>query len=390
MTKRWVEDNKQWEEKQKHGGEAVMHRTTTIEATGWAEVGPAPPRISYRREVELETVDGITVYLDIRGTVKLQPGMTLPADEAAALALRGREVLSQRTLRVDGGDVISVNEYSPHTVGGLSFGAVAKAVMPDYAQLPLTPAQQEAAILAMLRRLPRRPRTAATEAPSAGDDRSTAGIAADVATDFLPFIGELKDLYRAVTGRDPVTGEKLKWWERALAFLGAIPIIGKLGKMVGKGIRFLAKGFGWLGGKGAAFGAWVAEKFSGWLHSRKAKRLEKAQAKAKQLGAAEDEIRRLAEARRLAFTVSPTLAEVQRLVPPGMDWQSWGVAVFGRGQRGADAMMGTRNAQQLLAIGVNRDVAQALLNWYRAGGPGVGGATRPARMALLVEIIGLF
>ena len=241
-TKRWQEDNKQWEENQKHGGEAVMRRTTTIEATGWAEREPAPPRISYRREVELETADGITVYLDIRGTVKLQPGTKLPADEAAALAMRGREVLSQRTLRVDGGDVISVNEYSPHTVGGLSFGAVAKAVMPDYAQLPLTPAQQQAAILAMLRRLPRRPKTAPTEAPPAGDDRSTAGIAADVATDFIPFIGELKDLYRAVTGTDPVTGEKLKWWERALAFLGAIPIIGKLGKMVGKGIRFLVEG----------------------------------------------------------------------------------------------------------------------------------------------------
>ncbi len=367
-----------------------MHRTTTIEATGWAEVGPARPRISYRREVELETADGITVYLDIRGTVKLQPGVALPADEAAALAMRGREVLSQRTLRVDGGDVISVSEYSPHTVGGLSFGTVAKAVMPDYAQLPLTPAQQEAAILDMLRRLPRRPRTEPIEAPTAGDDRSTAGIAADVATDFIPFIGELKDLYRAVTGTDPVTGEKLKWWERALAFLGALPIIGKLGKMVGKGLRFLVKGFGWLGGKGAAFAAWVAEKFSAWMHSRKAKKLAKAQAEARRLEAGAEEIRRLADARRLAATAAPTLAEVKRLVPPGTDWQRWGIEIFGQGPRDALTRIGTRSTQQLLAIGVNRDVAQALYNWYKALGPGVGAETRINRLKLLEDIIGRF
>jgi len=50
-----------WQFDEPYKGQAVMHRTTTIEATAWAETKPASPRILYRREVELKTSDGITV-----------------------------------------------------------------------------------------------------------------------------------------------------------------------------------------------------------------------------------------------------------------------------------------------------------------------------------------
>ncbi len=260
-----------WDVEEPYRDQAAMYRTTKTEVTAWAEVGPGKPRISYRREVELQTVDGITFYLDIRGSVALAPGTALPTSAEAALQMQGRKVLSQRTLHVEGGDVIEVREYSPHEIGGQSFGFVARAVMPDYAQLPLTTAEQEKAILAYLAKLPRRPKApvAADEGGTGEEGRSTLGVAADIGTDFIPIVGELKDLYRAVTGTDPVTGEKLKWWERALAALGAIPLIGKLGKGLRSGIKWLGKGLSWLKGRGAALAAWFAEKIEKWRYSRK-------------------------------------------------------------------------------------------------------------------------
>jgi hypothetical protein len=365
---------------------AAMYRTTKIEATAWAEVGPAPPRISYRREVELQTLDGIKFYLDIRGTVALAPGTALPTSPDAAVQMRGRMVRSQRSVHVEGADVIEVREYSPHEVGGQSFGFVANAVMPDYAKLPLTTQEQEKAILAYLAKLPRRPKT-----PSAADSgRSTVGVVADIGTDFIPIIGELKDLYRAVTGEDPVTGEKLAWWEQALAFLGAIPLIGKLTKGVRKGIKWLGRGLSWLKGKRAELAAWFAKKLKNWLDSRKAKRLEKAAEKARQLAAAEEKVHRLAEASRLAKNITPTLEEVQRLVPPGTTWQQWGIDIFGQGPQAALDRLGTVTREQMLALGVNRDVAQALYHWYKnTMAPGVGLDTRLNRIKLLERIIGL-
>jgi hypothetical protein len=275
MTHRWEEMDEPFRD------QAAMSRTTKIEATAWAEVGPGSPRISYRREVELQTVDGITFYLDIRGDVALAPGTVLPASPEAALQTRGRSVLSQRTVHVEGSDVIEVREYSPHEVAGQSFGFVANAVMPEYAKLSLTAKQQETAILAYLAKLPRQPKAPVR----AEEGLSTGGVVADIATDFIPIVGELKDLYRAVTGTDPVTGEKLKWWERALAFLGAIPLVGKLAKGLGKGIKFLGRGLSWLKGKGATLAVWFADKLEKWRSSRKAKRLAKEGEKAQQLAA---------------------------------------------------------------------------------------------------------
>jgi Pre-toxin TG len=278
-------DTHSWEIEEPYRDQAAMFRTTKTETTAWAEVGPGPPRISYRRVVELQTIDGINFYLDIRGNVALAPGTALPTSPEAALQMRGR-VLSQRSVHVEGGDVIEVREYSPHEVGGQSFGFVASAVMPDYAQLSLTPKEQEKAILAYLAKLPRRPKVPV--APAEG--RSTVGVAADIGTDFLPIIGELKDLYRAVTGRDPVTGEKLKWWERALAFLGAIPLVGKLTKGLRVGIKWLGRGLSWLKGRGAVLAAWFAEKIEQWRRSRKVKQLAKDEDKLRLAAAAQGKI----------------------------------------------------------------------------------------------------
>jgi hypothetical protein len=380
-------NGRRWDDEESHRGTAAMFRTTEIEATAWVEVEAAPPRISYRREVNLRTIDGIEFYLDIRGTVYLPSGTSLPDTPDAALQTRGRLVRSQRSMHVEGGDVIEVREYSPHEIGQQSFGFVANAVMPDYAKLPLTVKEQEKAILAYLATLKRRP-----PRPTAGSEGGLgpAGVAADIATDFLPIVGELKDLYRAVTGEDPVTGQKLAWWERALAFLGAIPLVGKLTKGVSKGVKFLGRGLSWVRGKGAKLAAWFAEKLRQWRESRRAKRLAKEAERVRQLQAAEEEIRRLAEARRLAITVAPTLQEVQRLVPPGYTWQSWGVQIFGQGADEAAARIGTVTRQEMLALGVNRDVAQALYNWYRTQPSSVGGATRPNRILLLEHIVGLF
>jgi Pre-toxin TG len=380
-------NGRRWDDEETYKGTAAMFRTTEIEATAWAEVEAAPPRIRYRRDVNLQTIDGIEFYLDIRGTVYLPPGTALPTTPDAALRTRGRLVRSQRSVHVEGSDVIEVREYSPYEIGGQSFGFLANAVMPDYAKLPLTKQEQEKAILAYLATLKRRPLQ-----PTAGSDGGlgAVGIAADIGTDFIPIVGVLKDLYRAMTGEDPVTGEKLAWWERALAFLGAIPLIGKLAKGISKGLKFLGRGLSWLRGRGAKLAAWFAEKIRQWSESRRAKRLAKEAEKLRQLKAAEEEVKRLAQARRLAMTVAPTLDEIKKLVPTGHTWQSWGLRIFGQGPDEALAKIGKVTREELLALGVNRDVAQALRNWYKSLPAGAGASTRINQIQLLDHIIGLF
>ena len=68
----------------------------------------------------------------------------------------------------------------------------------------------------------------------------------------------------------------------------------------------------------------------------------------------------------------------------------WGIQIFGQGPVDALELIGKRNAQQMLAIGVNRDVAQALYNWYTVLGSSVGADTRINRLKLLEDIIGRF
>ena len=134
---------------------------------------------------------------------------------------------------------------------------------------------------------------------------------------------------------------------------------------------------------------WFANKLKNWRESRETKRLAKQAKKAAQAAAAAAEDARLAEASRLAKNITPTLEEVQRLVPPGTDWTNWGIAIFGQGPQDAKNRLLTVTREQMLALGVNRDVAQALYHWYKNSASG-GLAARDNRIKLLEHIIGLF
>lgn len=235
-----------WEYEENHKGRASLHRTTKIESDRWGEIGPNPPRIKYRREVNLRTADGAEVYVDIRGIVRLQPGTTLPDTPEAALNISGLAVETQLSFVVEGGDFETFRDYQPRQHRGLSLMKLTEIVLPDYAKLPLNPAQQEKAILDYLSGLKKRKKE---KLPEPSKEPSTAVKVADTVTDFIPIIGELKDAYRAITGVDPVTGEKLKWWERILSGIFAIPFLGKLFKYVGKGLKWVVKGLGWVGRK---------------------------------------------------------------------------------------------------------------------------------------------
>lgn len=232
-----------WETEESHKG---LHRTTKIESDRWGEIGPTQPRIKYRREVWLRTPDGAEVYVDIRGFVRLPPGTTLPDTPEAALNISGMDVLTQMSFVVEGGDFETFRDYQRREVRTLSLGKVAEIVLPDYAKLPLNPAQQEKAILEYLRGLKKRKKE---KLPEPSKEPSTAVKVADTVTDFVPILGEIKDGIRAITGVDPVTGEKLKWWERILSGIFAIPFLGKLFKYVGKGLKWVVKGLGWVGKK---------------------------------------------------------------------------------------------------------------------------------------------
>ncbi|MEW4372919.1 pre-toxin TG domain-containing protein, partial [Paenibacillus kandeliae] len=60
---------------------------------------------------------------------------------------------------------------------------------------------------------------------------SFALAAASLVLDFVPFVGNVKGIIEAVTGRDLLTGEKLEAWERVLG------VMGPLGKGVSKAVK---------------------------------------------------------------------------------------------------------------------------------------------------------
>ena len=68
---------------------------------------------------------------------------------------------------------------------------------------------------------------------------------------------------------------------------------------------------------------------------------------------------------------------------------NWGINIFGQGPQQALDRIGHVTREQMLALGVNRDVAQSLYNFYKAMDPGKGLATRENRLQLLEHIIGL-
>ena len=163
--------------------------------------------------------------------------------------------------------MIEVREYSPHEVGGQSFGFVANAVMPDYGKLPLTTTRSgegdpclpgEAAPARPKHRLPPARAALPRRAPAA----RSAWLPISAPTSF-----RLSASSRTSTApspaNDPVTGEKLPRWEQALAFLGAIPLSWQdVTKGVRKGIKWLGRGLSWLKGRGAVLSRLVAPRRS--------------------------------------------------------------------------------------------------------------------------------
>jgi hypothetical protein len=96
--------------------------------------------------------------------------------------------------------------------------------------------------------------SAEQEADSSGEVTEEEGqglgmIAADIGTDFIPGVSNVKDAIIALTGVNPVTGEKVGWGWRIASAIFAIPGVGNLAKygvkgakLIGKGLKFAGKG----------------------------------------------------------------------------------------------------------------------------------------------------
>ena len=76
-----------------------------------------------------------------------------------------------------------------------------------------------------------------------GDTKKTAALnCISCALDFVPGIGTAKGLYEGFEGKDPVTGEDLNGFERAMGFVGAIPLVGGFIKGGTEGAKIVSKG----------------------------------------------------------------------------------------------------------------------------------------------------
>ena len=278
---------RKWTSKEHSTVKAKLHRTTDIVVDDWGEVGPAPPRIKFDRSVSLEMADGAEATVGIWATVRLNPGEKLPASPEIAFAAVGREASGGWSVNAEWGDLVPYLDSSRYVLP-LSSMEIFTHRLPPYALWSDTPAQQEAALLKFVASLPRRKKAPAPDEdrrarpdrvaggggagtggarPAGGGRRSSAPpsqvletlavVAADVITDFVPVVGNLKDGYRAFTGRDPVTKEKLGWGSRLLSLLFAIPILGTLLRGVGKGTKLLGRALTSVGKGMAKAGRWL-------------------------------------------------------------------------------------------------------------------------------------
>lgn len=236
-----------WEIEEKSQAAAELRRTTTVTADRWGEVGPAPPRIKYDRQVDLQTPDGISAHLRIATTVYLDPHASLPTSQGQALLAVGRGVQGGWYFDADGGDLVPARDHEYYRVAARVSLESHSAAFPEYALLGLTPRQQEAALLRHVARLPRRKRDATNAGVSGGEatgDDTAEGYVrkgADLVTDFVPGVSNVKDFVTFATGVNPVTGEKVGPLGRLLALVFAIPALGTLMKWIGKGGKFIGK-----------------------------------------------------------------------------------------------------------------------------------------------------
>jgi hypothetical protein len=89
---------------------------------------------------------------------------------------------------------------------------------------------------------PELPANAGRVAASGAQEPSLLLRGTDVLTDFVPWVSNAKDAATAITGINPVTGEKVGTFGRVMAGVFAIPAAGNLLKYVGKGGKYVLKG----------------------------------------------------------------------------------------------------------------------------------------------------
>lgn len=121
-----------------------------------------------------------------------------------------------------------------------------------------------------------------TQKPAAGSAQPSrsaqlrAAITAvgDVGSDFTPVVSNIKDATIALTGRNPVTGERVGTVGRIASGIFAIPVLGNALKYVAKGGRLAGRALRWLGR--TKLGGWVLAKAGtvwGALRGRKSRKL---------------------------------------------------------------------------------------------------------------------
>ena len=66
------------------------------------------------------------------------------------------------------------------------------------------------------------------------DTKNKFGEVLSFGLDFVPGVGTAKGVYEGFTGKDSVTGEELNGFDRAMCFVGAIPLVGNMAKGVTK------------------------------------------------------------------------------------------------------------------------------------------------------------
>jgi hypothetical protein len=261
---------------------ARFHRTTKIEADAWGEVGPAPPRINYDRRVHLWTSDGITAYLRILVTIYLDPSERLPKSPDEAFRTIGRAARGGWDFSAEGGDLIPVSDgkgyerRSPISMQSLATG------FPDYALWPLSAKDHAAALLRHIATLKRRKleTTGGSRSVDTPKDKGKSKLTelarqgADLITDFVPGVSNMKDFVTFLTGVNPVTGEKVGWLGRLIALVFAIPGVGNFLKYAIKGpkaaVKILLRPFLKIGAKIAskseALIKWLGKtRFGRWL-----------------------------------------------------------------------------------------------------------------------------
>ena len=61
------------------------------------------------------------------------------------------------------------------------------------------------------------------------------------ALDFVPVVGNAKGIYEGFSGRDAVTGEEIHGFDRAMCFVGAVPIVGNYAKGASRTARVVRR-----------------------------------------------------------------------------------------------------------------------------------------------------